>query len=108
MFTAENILDRTRRQPFIPFRITTSTNATYDVAHPDMVVALRNRLILPLTTDEGVLWAILVPAAMVRRRQPRRKGEVTMGASAALNSQIASPIAETYFPRPSDNRPAAR
>lgn len=36
-FTADNIRDRLRVQPFTPFRLVTTTNQTYDIYHPDMV-----------------------------------------------------------------------
>jgi hypothetical protein len=37
MFTPEQIKDRLKLQPFIPFRIVTSSGEGYEVRHPDLV-----------------------------------------------------------------------
>ena len=37
-FTPENIKDRLRGRAFTPFRLETTTNETYDIYHPDMVM----------------------------------------------------------------------
>ncbi len=38
MFTAEAFYARTHSQPFIPFRVVTSSGQSYDVAHPELVI----------------------------------------------------------------------
>ena len=38
MFTAEAFLARTHAQPFIPFRVVTSSGDVYDVAHPELIL----------------------------------------------------------------------
>lgn len=55
MFTADDIRDRTRRQPFLPFRIVTSTGQTYDILHADMAMAAGNRLIVGIPKVSGAL-----------------------------------------------------
>ena len=37
-FTPDNVRDRLRVQPFVPLRIVTTTDQTYDIYHPDMVM----------------------------------------------------------------------
>lgn len=55
MFSADDILHRTRSQPFHPFRILTTTGNTYDVFHPDQAAASRRFIAVPATpTAEGV------------------------------------------------------
>lgn len=55
MFTPEDIQARTRRQPFQPFRIVTSTGQTYDIMHADMAMAAGNRLIVGIPKISGAL-----------------------------------------------------
>lgn len=38
MFTATDFRDRVRQQPFMPFRVVTTTGQTYDIYHPDLVM----------------------------------------------------------------------
>lgn len=55
MFSADDILFRTRQQPFQPFRIVTTTGQTYDVYHPDQASASRRFVTVPTTpTASGV------------------------------------------------------
>ena len=55
MFSADDILARTRKQPFQPFRILTTTGKTYDVHHPDQALATRRSVSLPINMSaEGV------------------------------------------------------
>lgn len=37
MLTSQDILDRVRKQPFVPIRFVTSSGESYEVRHPDMV-----------------------------------------------------------------------
>jgi hypothetical protein len=37
MFAAEEIKNRARQQPFIPFRIVTSAGESYEITHQDLV-----------------------------------------------------------------------
>lgn len=41
MFTAEDIRDRVRKQPFVPLRITTSSGESFEVYHPEMMLVGR-------------------------------------------------------------------
>jgi hypothetical protein len=56
VFTAADIRDRLRGQPFVPLRIITSSGQSYDVFHPDMLLVGRRDLIIgmPSTDDPGV------------------------------------------------------
>ena len=47
MFTINDILARTRRQPFQPFRIVTTTGQTYDIRYPDQAVATQRWVVVP-------------------------------------------------------------
>jgi hypothetical protein len=38
MFTAEDIRQRIKKQPFVPLRIVTNSGESYDVPHPDLVM----------------------------------------------------------------------
>jgi hypothetical protein len=53
MLTAEAVRQRARLQPFIPFRLVTSTNRTYDVHHPDAIYVTRGYVIVPLPGGQG-------------------------------------------------------
>lgn len=37
MFTSNDIKAKVRTQPFVPFRVITSSGAKYDIHHPEMV-----------------------------------------------------------------------
>jgi hypothetical protein len=45
MLTFDDIRARVRRQPFVPVRIRTSDDESYDVNHPDLVMFGRRALI---------------------------------------------------------------
>lgn len=40
--TAEGLLSRFRRRPFVPFRIHLSGGTFFDVTHPEMILITRN------------------------------------------------------------------
>jgi len=44
MMTATEIRARVRAQPFVPFRIVTSSGRTYDVLHPDLILVGQREL----------------------------------------------------------------
>ena len=56
MFTAENVLERVREQPFRPLRVVTTTGQTYDIYHPDQIFVARSFLMvgIPSTRTSGV------------------------------------------------------
>ena len=55
MFTADDLLARTRRPPFLPFRIVTTTGKAYEIYHPDQAMAARRFVSVPTTPAmEGV------------------------------------------------------
>lgn len=53
MFSADNIQARLRRQPFEPVRIVTTTGATYDIHHPDLVLVGRRFLVIGLPSAQN-------------------------------------------------------
>ena len=44
----QDLFERLRRRPFVPFRIFAPDGRTFDVRHPDQALVLRTRVILPL------------------------------------------------------------
>jgi hypothetical protein len=46
MFTREDILGWTRKQPFQPFAIKISSGEVFEIAHPDMIIPTRSSLYL--------------------------------------------------------------
>ena len=53
MFNAEYFLARLREQPFVPFRLITSSGQAYDVAHPDLVLVGKGRLIVGTASNDN-------------------------------------------------------
>jgi hypothetical protein len=53
MFSADNVQARLRERPFIPMRIVTTTNQTYDVYHPDFVMVGRRFLIIGVPSADN-------------------------------------------------------
>ena len=53
MFNAEYFLARLREQPFVPFRIITSSGQAYDIVHPDLVLVGKGRLIVGMASNEN-------------------------------------------------------
>jgi hypothetical protein len=51
--TQEELREYARRQPFEPFRLVLTTGATYDIAHPDLIMVGRRSAIIGLTNDPG-------------------------------------------------------
>lgn len=47
----QDLSDLLRRRPFVPFRIYATDGRTYDVRHPDQVLVMRTRVILPLASN---------------------------------------------------------
>jgi hypothetical protein len=52
MFTAADIQARVRAQPFVPFRVTTSSGQTYDIRHPEFVFVMRRFLEIGIPAPE--------------------------------------------------------
>ena len=53
MFSADEIQTRLRDRPFAPVRIVTTTNQTYDIYHPDLVLVTRRFLMIGLPSAEN-------------------------------------------------------
>lgn len=53
MFTAEDILARMRKQPFVPVRIVTSSGESYEVHHPDLVLVGRRDIQVGLASKRN-------------------------------------------------------
>jgi hypothetical protein len=47
----EDLLERLRKWPFLPFRIHMTDGQSYDITHPEAVLVLRNRAIIGLRPD---------------------------------------------------------
>jgi len=52
-FRPENVKDRLREQPFRPLRVVTSTDQTYDIYHPDMVMVGLRFLLIGTPSDDN-------------------------------------------------------
>ena len=46
MFNTEYFLAKLREQPFVPFRIITSSGQVYNIFHPDLVLVGKGRLVV--------------------------------------------------------------
>jgi hypothetical protein len=53
MFTETEIKARIKQQPFVPLRIVTSSGETFDVYHPDNVMAGRREVIVGNTVADN-------------------------------------------------------
>jgi hypothetical protein len=53
IFTLQDLRSRFHEQPFTPVRIVTTTNQTYDVYHPDMVLIASHFLIVGTPGEHG-------------------------------------------------------
>jgi hypothetical protein len=53
MFTANDIRNRMRTQPFVPLRIVTSSGQAFDVHHPDLVLIGGRELIVGQGTSNN-------------------------------------------------------
>ncbi|MCU0962829.1 MAG: hypothetical protein MUF48_22260 [Pirellulaceae bacterium] len=50
----DDVIELVRRQPFTPFRIHVTGGQQYDIHHPDQVIVLRSRIVLPAATDGAI------------------------------------------------------
>jgi hypothetical protein len=53
MFSADDIQSRLHERPFTPVRIVTTTNQTYDIYHPDLVLVGRRFLIVGTPSNDN-------------------------------------------------------
>lgn len=53
MIKAEDILARTRRQPFVPFRIHMSDGSSYLVPHPEMALVSTRTVYVAVPPENG-------------------------------------------------------
>ncbi len=51
---AEDLLEFTRRRPFMPYRIHVTGGQNYEIRHPDLVIVLRSRIEVGVGGDGGV------------------------------------------------------
>lgn len=51
---AEDLFELLRKRPLEPFRLYATNGRTYDVRHPDQMLVLKSRVILPLPSGAGV------------------------------------------------------
>jgi len=52
IFTRDDIVSRLREQPFTPLQIVTTTGQVYDIHHPDLMIALRNHLMVGTSSPD--------------------------------------------------------
>jgi hypothetical protein len=50
----EDLLEFTRKRPFLPYRICTTDGHTYEIRHPDQVIVLRSRVIIGVGGENGI------------------------------------------------------
>lgn len=50
----DDLLELVRRQPFEPFRLHITGGRTYDVRHPDQIIVLQSRAVLPAAGESGI------------------------------------------------------
>ncbi len=51
---AEDLLEFTRKRPFVPYRVCLTDGRTYDVGHPDQVIVLRSRAVIGVGGENGL------------------------------------------------------
>ncbi len=52
MFSYDEVKSRVRQQPFVPFRIVTSSGQMFDIFHPDLVLIGRRELTVGVASTE--------------------------------------------------------
>jgi len=60
IFSPDDIQTRLHDRPFAPVRIVTTTNQTYDIFHPDLVLVGRRFLIIGTPSSENPTQADMV------------------------------------------------
>lgn len=48
-----DLLELVRRRPFVPIRIHTTDGQSYEVRHPERIIVLPTRAIVPIGGDDG-------------------------------------------------------
>ncbi|MEZ6233606.1 MAG: hypothetical protein R3B68_05415 [Phycisphaerales bacterium] len=81
--TSEAVIDMLQSEPFVPFRVVTSSGRAYDVTNPDLVVPMKSRIFIALADDRSVMVSYLHVASIetlenghakrATRRRPRGK-----------------------------------
>jgi hypothetical protein len=57
VFTSQDIRNRVSQQPFVPFRIVTSSGETYEVHHPELImVGKRDLSVGRASTDDPAVY----------------------------------------------------
>jgi hypothetical protein len=78
VFRAKSIQKRVRKQPFVPFRITTSSGEVFDVYHPEMIFVGRREIEIGTPTrDDPTIFEDVTNVAIMHitsiRNLPSRK-----------------------------------
>jgi hypothetical protein len=60
MFTADDIYQRVKGQPFVPVRIATSDGRSFDVYHPDLILVARRFVMIGTPSRQSPAHADLV------------------------------------------------
>jgi len=50
----DDLLEFTRRRPFVPFRLHTTDGQVYEIVHPDQAMPLKSRLVIAMPDKAGV------------------------------------------------------
>lgn len=71
----DDIKDAVHQEPFVPFRIVTSSGESYVVRNPDLVVPMRNRVFIAMPDGERCTFVpyLHVTAVETMRATPNGK-----------------------------------
>lgn len=53
MFNAEFIRSKHKEEPFVPFRLITSSGQAYDVTHPELLMVGKSRLVVGTASNDN-------------------------------------------------------
>jgi hypothetical protein len=84
--STNDLLNLTRRRPFVPFRIVTSDGTVYEVPHPDLIMVGLSSVIIGYPSDQEPhaysRWDV-VSLRHVIRLEPHETGEQVSPAESA-------------------------
>ena len=72
MFTSADIKKHKHKEPFVPFRVVTSSGESFDVLHPELVMVGAREIAIgrPTTKDPSVyeeqIWVALLHVASIQ------------------------------------------
>ncbi len=52
MFNAEYLHSKLEEQPFVPFRLITSSGQAYDITHPELLMVGKSRLVVGTASND--------------------------------------------------------